>query len=221
MTTTETNVLDRYLESTTPDRVVDRFLATRKTAKIDLGETVEQGNVRIHRYRPSLVVWDLTNAGKRGAKVERLTILTARPMPYTEEERFIGNIAMMIDGLGSMGRIVGTLNDYLRDYPNDLRMETSYERGVDVMPAGFKVLKIQTDQLELEVGHKEFVVRDKKDTNNEPTCIPTSKGGLAGIPAFYRWVRDNEASIRHMSFQDMMEQMSKLGVRYHYYCAMD
>jgi hypothetical protein len=199
------------------ERIVRRFL----TARIDVGKTIENGMVRIHRYRASIHVWDLTNAGKRGKKVERLTIMPALHMDHGEEERFMNNISTMIEGYGTLGSIVGTLKDYLRDHPQDLALHTHFERGVDVAPGGFKPIKIETDHISIEVGYKEFVVKNKDDRDNEPTCIPAVEGGLRGIPVFYRWVKDNEDSIKQMRYHDVIDEMSKLGIPKHMYCAMD
>ena len=95
------------------------------------------------------------------------------------------------------------------------------KKGVEVQPAGFKPLRIRTGQIEIDADYDSFVVRDKVDQNNLPTCIPAIKGGKRSIPVFYRMVKDNERALQNMSFSEVRKMMAKAGVLYHEYCAMD
>lgn len=200
-------------------RIASRF--SGKTARIGLGQTVEVGSVRIHRFRPSIKVWDLTNAGKRGKKVRVLGIVVGHAMAFDNEEEAIGRLAGLIEMQQDYDSILGTIKDYLKDYPKDFTMHESEERGVDVMPAGFKPIEINGDKVEVKVTLREFTVTNLEDQANLPKCVPTINGGLKEIPSFYRWVQDNTSKVRSMSYQEVQKAMKTLGLDYHEYCSID
>lgn len=196
------------------EKVLVRY--QRRLASISVGKTIENGLIRIHRYAHTIMVWDLTFAGKRGKKVERLAIETSS----------IGGPL----GQGLLDEIVGKLEDcttldqvkkVLLSYTNDIHIGSYFERSIDVYPAGFKEVSIRTPHVLVEVGYKDFTVKNLDDIYNEETCIPAIKGGLRSIPVFYRWVRDNESEIKNMTFYQIVDIMSKLGVPTHSYCAVD
>lgn len=204
-------------------RIVERYL---KQAYVTIGQVVENGTFRMRRYRESLVLWDLTNAGKRGKRVERLSVTPSYdPVNGFKEPNkrleFLDRLGLRLEHYSTFNQAVRSLKDLLVDYPNSLDMETAFERGVDVMPAGFKELRIESPFASIRVEFKDFSVTNLEDKNNEPTCIPAIRGGIKTIPLFYRWVSDNQDSIKHMKYLDILDQMKKLGVPYHTYCAMD
>jgi hypothetical protein len=204
-------------------RIVERYL---KEAYVTIGQVVENGTFRMRRYREYLVLWDLTNAGKRGKSCERLTVSPSYDpvngfTDPNERLEFLNRLGLRLEDYSSFGHAVGSLKDLLVDYPDSLEMETAFERGVDVMPAGFKELRINTPFVSIRVEFKDFSVTNLEDKFNEPTCIPAIKGGIKAIPLFYRWVQDNEESLKHMKYRDILDQMKKLGVPYHTYCAID
>ena len=204
---------------TTPEKVLARF---QKTSYLRPGHGKEVGEVRIHRFMGSIVVWDLKHAGKRGKKVEKLVVMSGHLVgSQRSEEEILDGVASMIEGKGTFNSIVSTINDYVKDYPGDLSLHTYFERGVDVTPAGFKKIEIKTSDVYIEADYDGFRVKNLRDTNNEPTCIPSSKGGKKSIPQFYRWVRDNESKIKRMTYHEVLSAMSREGMKYHSYCAMD
>lgn len=91
-------------------------------------------------------------------------------------------------------------------------------RGVDVTPAGFSDIEINTDDVYIKAEHDGFRVKDKRDRYNEPTCITRGK---KSIKQFYRWVKDNESKLKRMTFREVLKGMDAEGINYHYYCAMD
>lgn len=196
------------------------LLSIQKVAVAQMGQTVEVGSVRIHRFRESVKITDLTNAGLRGKKVEEM-VVSIRGYSNTEEQ--LEEVMWAIEGAKSFDRIFTILT---KDFPElqpetDLNITRTTLRGVDVVPGGFSPVVVVGDKVQVEVGYKTFVVKDLEDQDNMPTCIPSAKGGIKEIPLFYRWVRDNEAKIKKMSFSEIQCQMDILGVRSHFYCAMD
>jgi len=197
-------------------RVAARFL--QASLGIAVGETYESGTLRAHRYTDNIVFWDLTNAGKRGKTVRRFTL---SPSYGPNAPLNLDGYAKGIAGYDNYDSAKSFVTDVMKDYPGGLSTSERVERGVDVVPAGFKKQTIKTPHIEVSVGYKEFSVRDLDDMNNEPTCIPAIEGGLKSIPVFYRWVTDNVEAIKHMKYRDVLDEMRKLGIKYHSYCAMD
>lgn len=205
------------------ERVIQRHFAQTRRAKINVGDTYENGNLRVHRYRDSLVLWDLTNAGKRGKKVERVTVTMAHwaDRGPADEDKILNSLGAALDSYDSLARAVSMLKDVLVDYPGSFRLSAYEERGVDVMPAGFEKFTIEGRHVSVEAEYKDFRVRNLDDNANEPTCIPAVRGGVRDIPVFYRWVKDNEDRIKTMNYRQVLQEMEQLGIRYHDYCAMD
>lgn len=181
------------------------------------GDNFENDDIRAHQFRNSIHVWDLTNAGKRGKKVDKLTIMASR----FADPKMLDNHMKAIKVAGDFRGVVKLFKDLEYDYPNDFELHFGTERGVDVTPAGFKPIKIKTQDLYIEADYNDFRVRDLNDPYNEPTCIPAIQGGKRDVKLFYRWVKDNESKIRGMEFSDVVSAMRKNKIKYHQYCAMD
>ena len=197
------------------------------TNDLEMGETVEYpgSRVRAHRYRDSLQVVDTTNAGKRGKKVDGFTLYNI-PEAMTQEVAGAYNtlIGVLTHAQAPFAVLVNLAQNVATQGENEVRsprIQMTAQRGVDVMPAGFKPIKLNGENVYIEASYKNFMVRDNKDQNNLPTCIPALKGGQKDIPVFYRWVSDNQALIHKMTFSQVLTAMNTLGVNYHQYCAMD
>jgi len=209
----------------------DRFerIASRVASSIlavSVGDMFENDAIRVQRWMSSLRVWDLTNAGKRGKRVDVIAMYNLDFAPdATHLIKALGNDLekarsfrqakrMMEDALVEIESVGG-------DTHRQVNIAEDTERGVDVAPAGFKPVKINGKKVYIEADYKSFVVRDKEDQYNLPTCIPAVRGGKADIKVFYRWVMDNENQLRNMSYSEVTSGMRKAGIRYHSYCAMD
>lgn len=196
-------------------RVVNAYFRKQRIA-LDVGRTWENDQWRVHRYVDHIVVWDLTNAGKRGKKVPRWSVgSTARSFPFESTAMEIIMWAKRGASASQMRKVL----DEIEEVGGHIS-ETS-ERGVDVSPGGFAPVEIRGKHVRVEVGWKDFTIKNLDDEINEPTCIPAIKGGIRSIPAFYRWVQDNKSKIEKMDFREVLKAMDGLGVPYHEYCAMD
>lgn len=202
--------LDQLLEE-------GRFLLS-ETA-LGRGITREFTAWRVHRFNSALVVTSLENAGKRGKKVAELVIYDLDR--YDQDEDVVAKVIALAGRGASIPTMMSTMQDLASASGGKIGFDTRSLRGVDVMPGGFETLKIQTKDLSIEAGHDSFTIRDLVDQNNLPTCIPVGKGGKASVPAFYRWVKDNQAKIKRMSFRDVLRELDAQAIPYHYFCAMD
>lgn len=204
------------------DKLAVRVLnAYHRKLALDIGHTWDNENWRIHRFADSIKVTDLTNAGKRGKKVQILSVVAKR---YRGEgmagmESLAMEFVMHAKRGASYARMKQVADEAAEAGIADLYEES--ERGVDVAPGNFGPISIHGKHVYVEVGWKDFTVRDKVDQHNLPTCIPAIKGGLKAIPVFYRWVDENRAAIENMTFREITKAMGQLGISYHEYCAMD
>jgi hypothetical protein len=200
-------------------------------APLQVGRTIlsDNGMLRIHRYESTVVVTDLTNAGKRGKRCmeARLwdTDMIRDPEVVSDMERILSTLADSPTYQAAANRLRGFVVSVEMFSSGTVGIPPKFDerelRGVDVTPAGFAPVEVETDEFSLRSDYNDFVIRDHKDKNNLPTCIPAAKGGKEDVKAFYRWVRDNESRLRSMTYRDVLRGMDAAGIRYHDYCAMD
>ena len=207
---------DAAMDKLTP-RVLNAYNRSQTRVALDVGRTWENEKWRIHRYSQSIVLWDLENAGRRGKKVRKLIVVSpnARFFPFE-------SACMELIMHAKRGATYEAMRKVLaEDEETGAVVHEESERGVDVAPGGFAPISINGKGVTVEVGWKDFSVRDKVDRDNLPVCIPAIKGGIKAIPAFYRWVQDNKTKIENMTYRDVLDAMQELGIPYHEYCSMD
>ena len=193
-------------------------------AGLDVGKTIENDSVRIHRYRPSVTVTDLTNAGKRGKRCEEFTVYNldwATKDAVSEIENMMDDLSR-VKNYGQAMRVmekgveaINAATKYL------VETDSRLLRGVDVAPGGFSPIEIHGRYVHISADFDSFSVRDLEDRFNEPTCIPTGSGKKTAVKMFYRWATDNENWIKGAKFEEVLNSMTKAGIPYHYYCAVD
>lgn len=194
-------------------------ISTETVKSIEIGSTVETGTLRIHRYRDHLVLWDTTNAGKRGKKVSKASVSSLGD--WAGRDAHQERLSQLLVTYTTFQSAISTLQDLLSAYPKSFSIECLEERGIDVTPAGFLPVVVRTAKLNIEAGLREFCIRDLEDKNNEPTAIPAIHGGKKSIPAFYSWLKANQKDVELMSFREVLDNMRALGIEFHSYCAMD
>ena len=188
----------------------------------NLGKTNESSHIRWHIFATSIRVWDLTNAGKRGKKVDTFALWG---LDYISDVDVQASLAKWIkntlpkQNYKQALQFAKSTEQATHDrYPS---LEIRQEMGVRVAPPGFGPFKLETPNVSIEADWDSFTVNDKIDQNNLPSCIPASKGGKASVKVFYRWVQDNQNRIKQMTFGQIQQEMRKAGIKSHYYCRMD
>jgi hypothetical protein len=193
--------------------VVAKFLMAKGVA---MGETWENGKVRIHRYRPSFFIWDLTNAGRRGKRVETLAVL-----PRNADDSWMEEQSRM---LILNARTFDTLKAYLKkleaEEPGAFDLSESQERGIDVIPGGVKKMtlnwKVDDEILSLKATPLEFLVSSSKPlsgtTMRQDTLYWQVKKSDANL--FYAWLADNESDVQSLGIVGLKEVWHKLGVKF-------
>lgn len=186
---------------------------------LNVGETMETEKWRIHRFAESIRVTDLTNAGKRGKKVESWIIFSnsggSKALPL---ETMALQYAMWAKRDATPAKMKSVLDEDLEVYGDTMSLETRTERGVDVLPGGFKPVFVRGAHVTIESSLTDFVIRDINDDNNEPTCIAKGK---KSIGQFYKWISENQKKAQSMTLGQIMNALKTEGIEYHYFCAVD
>lgn len=204
--------------------VASRFLGKTAAVHLGIGDTIEAHGMRIHRYRPSLRVTDLTFAGKRGKRCLEFDLWDLDMYRNDDEMNQVYNAVDQIANAHSYAQAVQLAQAFVKSiekwqFGSGPKFDQHELRGVDVKPAGFRAIEIHTDEFWLEADADRFSIRDLKDRYNEPTCI--SRGRKGDVNTFYRWVSENEPKIRQMTYNQIVSAMMDQQIQFHSYCSVD
>lgn len=207
-------------------------VARHLKANIPLGREIENGSVRIHRYRDLFMVTDLTNAGKRGKKVNQASISPSYSFKGDREAWF----DRMGDAIASYTRysqVLAFFRDILVDYPGEIDISENTERGVDVRPGGLTKIRLQTSKKPdgshmviesnpLDWSVKSVAVQEspKGGTFNMDTLYrPAGSKTVAekGAAIFNKWLTENLSRVNKMTILELRKVWSDLGVQYDYH----
>ena len=184
------------------------------------GTTFENDRIRVHRYRSAIRVWDLTNAGLRGKVVP---IFVVHDLDFLPEDQ-----KSLVDAFSAKLRKM----DYAKAEPEakkflsllgektNAKMHYTQEKGIRVDPPNQPSVEVNGSNIAVRIERQSFWVRDLTDPANEPTLIPRHRKA-ASTKRLYAWALQNKAKIKRMTFRQMKDLMSSLGVDYHHYLAVD
>lgn len=191
------------------DRVASRYL---NASTIPVGKTVVQGNLRIHRYNPSIKVTDLTNAGKKGKKVTQVTFFYEFGDPEDLDQ-----IATDLTRYTDISQVQRYADDL--DQDSSIKVEVESLRGIDVEPVGqvFKLrtksdLDIRVSPLDFHVTHHAPITDDKGKVRfyDDTSYWPSSK---KDAKIFYSWVSEgNQFKLNQLDIKELRALWDKLGV---------
>lgn len=203
--------------SKTANLVATRYMLREA---LSVGNGFENELWRIHRYSNSIVVTDLTNAGKRGKKVDSWVIMGKgiRGDESLPMESMAMQYMMWAKRNANPSKMKSVIDEDLEVHGDLMVVEQRSERGVDVTPGGFKPLLVRGAHVTIESDYQGFSIKDINDDANEPTCIAKGK---KSVKQFYRWCSDNAKKIQSWTLSQIMNELSKEGIEYHYFCAMD
>ncbi len=187
----------------------DRAASQPKVA-LSIGETFENDKWRVHRYADSIVITDLTNAGRRGKQVLSWVLMHVRTGEST---------SMEFEMLAKRGVDAARMKTAV-----DEAVEVGAEffernqKGVDIKPGNFQKLVVRGAHITITADYDDFMIQDIDDDMNEPTCIGKGK---KDVYLFYRWVKDNMKALQPMTFGAAMDAAKKAGIKLHQFCAID
>lgn len=198
------------------------------TNTLNIGETIiTNNNLRVQRYRSSLLVTDLTNAGKRGKKCTGVClydydIATHDNLGATAALETVIRVVQSAETISQVECLFGAYCAMIEKKGfYTAKCETRSLRGVDVIPAGVEKLTVHSPKVYIEADGQTFMVRDLRDPINEPTLIPPSRASKTAAKLFYAYVKANFSVLTSYSFNDVYRGMSDAGIGCHYFCAVD
>lgn len=182
------------------------------------GKAFETSTIRYRVCRSSVTVTELANAGKRGKEVRSFTLYD---VDMIRDPKLAYNFECWLETLPMRPSYEDArLSAKLAAANGGPKFDERTLRGIDVVPPGKPKLVVEGQGFYLEAEWNTFMLRDTTDPNNEPTVIPKSDQ-KKGPQIFYAWVEKNRAALTGMTFSSVWEQMAPLGVKGHFYCAVD
>lgn len=210
--------------------VASIWRARQAAAPLGLGETRIVGTIKIHRFRDSYTVTDLTNAGKRGKQVREISMSPGYGgWPSERRERWLESMAKVLPEISSMDE----MDSFIRnDFPPEVKVETTSRRGIDVLPATIAVFK----NLDLNEGihittisPHEFLMSDTQKIGESPQGGAVNDNDLKGgfehttlyysrdkksAAVFHAWFSENQAKAKQMTILDFRKLWDQLGVKW-------
>lgn len=207
------------------DRVARRFLQS----DVDIGRSVfTPANLKIHRYRESVEITDMTNAGKRAKKVQRMHVTVGHMAPEMVNvalKNLTSDIIHMnyAQVKAHVERII--TEQKAQNIHDGFRIDESTLRGVDVEPMGTTIevqnkfpdgawLRITTSPQNFHVTDSAVISAPGKAADGfhqDTSYWPVKKDDGA---VFYVWAKNNLGKLHGMGIQDLIRVWNTLGVRY-------
>lgn len=196
-----------------------------------VGETSENGMLRVHRFAGSVRVTDLTNAGKRGKKVATFAVLPLYARNTTDEgvKKRLGRVSSTLAELTNYGTALQIVKDYIARFPNELELVEGEERGIDVRPGGAEVvvafnslgIDLEAEPNNFRLLHRTAYGRSNVAANEQGDAFyqdtrywPVNK---IGARKFYEWLLANRSRIDTMTIRDFTMLWNRLGIAYDYH----
>jgi len=217
-------VIQGAAQKAMPQAKADYYYVDER-AGLAVGETVEREGLRLHRFRPSLRVTDLANAGKRGKSCPQFALydldyafqdakaaaaVSAALKAIAKAPTYAKAVAIAKDAAAPKGK-------------GGVGFQEHMLRGIDVEPAagasGAKIV-IKAPTFDLEASSTGFSV---SDTQMDGTNIIPPVGGAkkTAIKAFYAWVQAHQGEIEKMDYRHLRSVLTKAGLAFHQYSTMD
>lgn len=226
-------VLEDAIEYFSRGYRVPRVASLKKAVRqvLSPGSGTEEGNVRYHRYMDSIHVTDLTNAGKRGKKVDQFVIydmqyMSRNQIAQAQFERWLGEMLQSPKSYQQVrAAAVELMEGFERSgmYPLP-KMQTRTLRGVDVDPSEsvsprFKELVVDTPErtLSLDVKPSHISIREVTFTTHDGRRGPyrsdralMNERGSRKTKKMYQWVVGNIDRIRDALRSDQLQGVRRL-----------
>jgi hypothetical protein len=197
-----------------------------------IGQEVNNGALRIHRYASSIKVTDLQNAGRRGKMVDEFALYDLDYVRDPKLLRLINAYAARLPRETSYKRALAMAKG-ISDESDRLKVDVSFggrpklqqtqKKGVRVAPAHQDEIDIVGNHIRFRTHPVEgFSIRDLKDPNEQTMMSPNRGGIKAANKKVYQWATGNRRKILGMTFKDAQTLLKdRLKVGYHYYLGMD
>ena len=225
---------DKAIAERVVGRIVDQPVVARVAARflqgaVDVGRSVfTPSNLKVHRYRESVEITDMTNAGKRGKKVEVMHV-TVGHMASEMVDVALKNLTTDILHM-NYGQVKAHVEKIMhqqkeQNIHDGFRLTEQTLRGIDVEPMGttIEITNKFADgaYLEIEASPHSFRVKDSAVINapgkaahgfhQDTSYWPKKKED--GI-AFYGWAKENLSKLNGITILDLRRIWDQLGIRW-------
>jgi hypothetical protein len=218
-------VVGRMIDRTMVERVASRYL--RSDVGVARSVFTPQG-LKIHRYRESVEITDMENAGKRGKKVQQLHITMGHmgsEMVDVALKGLTNDILHM-----SYGQVKAHVEKIIAQQKaqgigDGIRASESLLRGIDVEPMGttIELTNKYPDGAWLRIiaSPHEFRVTDSAVINAPGKAAhgfhqDTNYWSIKredGI-AFYGWAKDNLSKLNRMNIRDLRDLWDSMAIKW-------
>lgn len=198
---------------------------------LQIGQTIELNNVRIHRFTDAIKLTDLVNAGKRG-KV--CTEISAYGWGSDDADRLLNSLSDALLECKTFEEMRENVRGHVEG-TSDFNMEVRSHKGVRVAPSkgDFEPIIIENENVYVKVEWDSFIIRDKRDMNNEPR-LRSDKATDA--KKLHKLISSNKSEFDNFTFQNfhtlftnqydneklyVAGKYNKDFIGFHFWCAMD
>jgi hypothetical protein len=195
-------------------RVVARFVSA---SSIPIGKGYFSGTLKVHRYRENIQITDMTNAGRRGKRVQQAMV----SLSYSFQGETQEFLDLVTDDLSRFDTYAEAKH-YL-DGLNTPGVEVSESalRGVDVEPMGTEITLKAKEGVTITSSPWDFSVIDHAPMTHPKTGVPIGHQDTQYWPVkkqdgaiFYAWLKDNLAKAAQMNMAAIRDIWGTIGVRY-------
>jgi hypothetical protein len=216
----------------------DILAALDRTARpsVAVGTTVETDKLRIHRYADSVVIWDLTNAGRRGKVVDILSVtdidyLGGNDLAVTKFERWLGQLVKGQTFEQADRGFKALISELERS--GQARLPKAHyrnEKGVRIDPPEsvakrlkFTIVDTPERVMSLEVKPSNISIRETTHRLNDRgerqfylhDSVVSNTGKKRETKALYNWIVENEGKLKRMkNLADVKTLLNREGVPY-------
>lgn len=177
-----------------------------------VGQTIDSGTIRVHRYTNSVHVTDLTNAGKRGKQVDTFSVSHRGVSDYDPVVvKRMDRVSSTLAEQTNYRTALQIVEDYIARYPRELGIYKRQARGIDVRPGGIeKIVARSAFGIDLVAEPLEFRLAHR-DGFQDTSYWSFKK---ADARKFYDWLLANREKFDSMGIRDFKRVWQQLGIRY-------
>jgi hypothetical protein len=201
-----------------------------------IGQDLEIGKLRISRGRVFIRVTDLTNAGKRGKKVDEFVLMDLDHIDNPDILNGVESFANYVSRGGVSYKKALKMAEFVIAQSKQIakraakeggftvvpELGKSQKKGVRVAPAGKGEISIVGKHISFSADLKKgFRVRNLEDVNEEMMITPIRGKRQKSMRLVYAWALENKGFIKNASFRQIKEAFKKIGADYHSYLGMD
>ena len=184
---------------------------------LNVGETFENSNVRIHRYRDMIYITEIENAGKKGKECKHVTIEN-----YLRDDKTNDDLTHFTNHLNIVCTyaVIEACAMLLEAENNKIKLHYRTKKSIEVIPFNHRPIEFSNDTTSFCFKYDGFSIRKLHDVN-EYTLIDYHRTKKQSVKKLYKYVRENKDQVKDLDFYEARQLLIKLDVNYHSYCALD